>query len=176
MNFCDTFNGRFSFFSSKLYVSAHPLWIIPWERRSVVFQHKYPKHYSNINFVFRHRYPKSYIVTINFYWRRWETGRRKALRIKYRDMEGVSPENFYIPFCKLCILSHSTVLCFLVVKSLIGANNDQLPKSFIISQTRHFFFKTWLNSNFRRNDLSGPSAGYATGSDTGLHSDISICA
>ena len=58
-------------FSSRFGVSAHPLWIIPCEGPSVVFQHEYPKYYSNINFVFRHKYPKSY-SSINFYWRRGE--------------------------------------------------------------------------------------------------------
>ena len=42
MNFCDTFKDRFSFFSSRLGVSAHPLWIIPWEGPSVVFLNNIP--------------------------------------------------------------------------------------------------------------------------------------
>ena len=36
------------------------------------------------------------------------------------------PEQFFIPFGKLCILGHSTVLCFLVVKSFIVVNDGKL--------------------------------------------------
>ena len=112
-------------FSSRLDISTHLLWIIPWEGPSVVFQHKYPRYYSNINFVFRHRYPKFY-SNIHFYWPRGGRLRRNAPRTKNRDTGVYPPENLYIPFWKLCILGHSTGLCFLVVKSFIAANDDQL--------------------------------------------------
>ena len=52
------------------------------------------------------------------------------------ELRGVYPEkNLYIPCCKLCILGHSTVLWFLVVKSFIIVFDDQLRISFIILQT-----------------------------------------
>ena len=44
-------------------------------------------------------------------------------------------------FAKICILGQSTVLCFLVVKTVIAANDDQLRISIIILQTSHFFLQ-----------------------------------
>ena len=61
----------------------------------------------------------------------------------------ISWKNLYMPFCKLRILAHSAVLRFLVVKSFIAANDDQLRISFIILQISHIFFlKHWLNFFF----------------------------
>ena len=81
--------------------------------------------------------------------------------------ECIPKKNVYIPFCKLCILDHSTVLRFLVVKRLIATNGYQLRISFLIFQTILFFFKSWLNSKFfsgnrRGHGRSGLSAEYAT--------------
>ena len=115
---------------------SHPLCIIPWERSSVDFQHKYPKYYSKINFLFRHKYRKSY-SSINLYWRREEAEAQSAVK----HARVCSRKNLYFPFCKLYILGQSTVLRFQVVKSFIAANCDQLRISFIILQTIHFFLQ-----------------------------------
>ena len=122
-------------FSSRLGVYAYPLWIILREGPSVVFQHKYLKYYNNKNLVFRYRYPKCYIK-INLYWRGGEAEAQSS-----EGDKGVYPPEKFV-FCKLCILDHSTVLRFLVVKSFIAASDDQLRISFIILQTSHFFSKS----------------------------------
>ena len=57
------------------------------------------------------------------------------------EIQVYSRNNLYIQFCKLCILGHSTVLCFLVVTSFIATNGDQLRISFIIWQTCHIFLQ-----------------------------------
>ena len=110
------------------------------------FSNKYPKYYPNKNFVFRHRYPKSY-SNINLYWQRGAKRRGPSIHgymgVSPERYMGKSPENAYIPFWKLCTLGHSTVICFLVVKSFIVANDDQLRISFIILQTSQFFLQIW---------------------------------
>ena len=131
MSFCDTFKGSFNFsFQVGGGSSAHPLWIRPWDEPSVVFQHKHPKSYSNINYVFRHRYLKSYNN-----WRQAEAETRKA---EDNVRAYIPRKKFYIQFCKLCILGHSTVLCFLVVKSFIVVNDGQLRIMLIILWTISF--------------------------------------
>ena len=92
--------------------------------------------------------------------------------------------NLYIPFCKLCILDHSAVLCFLVVKSFIAANDDQLQISFIILQTSHFFSSKVGSIPImfgHRKGGHGPSAEYATAArssitacPTGVHKGLCL--
>ena len=100
---------------------ANPiLWICLWEGPSVIFKHKYRKSYSNINFCLRRA-----------------EAERKAPRTKYRGYG----ENFLYSICKLCILVHSTVICFLLVKSIIVANDDQLQITHVILWTSFFFLQ-----------------------------------
>ena len=66
------------------------------------------------------------------------------------------------------ILGHSTVLCFLVVKRFIVANDDQLRIAFIILHTRHFFLQKLVKFQLflRTGGGHDPSAEYASGNKT----------
>ena len=86
--------------------------------------------------VFKHRYPKSY-SNINLCW-----DERRRRREASKTM--CPGKKNYIPFCRLCILCHSTMLYFLVVKSFIVASDGQLRITIIILRTSHYFLQKFV--------------------------------
>ena len=73
--------------------------------------------------------PSPIVTTISIAANGGRGAMRRGPSIEIRD---VPRKRIYNPFCTLCILDHSTVLCFLVVKSFVVANDDLLRMSFKI--------------------------------------------